>query len=78
MEKVSGSKNSSSQSDEMKELILKPESKFLKIVCTKCRNEQIIFNKAASVIKCLVCGSELAEPRGGKSKIKTKVTQVFE
>jgi len=62
----------------MKEIIPKPESKFLKVMCSKCKNEQIIFNKAASNVKCLVCGYELAEPRGGKAKIKSKVLQVFE
>ena len=55
----------------------KPDSKFLKVTCSKCKNEQIIFNKATSKVKCLVCGSELAEPTGGKAKIKSKVLQVF-
>ena len=54
-----------------------PKSKFLKVVC-KCKNEQIIFNKAASRVKCLVCGNELAEPTGGKSRVKSKVLQVLE
>ena len=52
-------------------------SKFLKVVCGKCKNEQIIFNKASTSVKCLVCNSELAESRGGKSKIKAKVIQVM-
>jgi len=55
----------------------KTESKFLKVTCSKCKNEQIIFNKASSKVKCLVCGSELAEPTGGKAKIKSKVLQVY-
>ena len=53
------------------------ESKFLKVTCSKCKNEQIIFNKASSKVKCLVCESELAEPTGGKAKIKSKVIQVY-
>ncbi|NIO43980.1 MAG: 30S ribosomal protein S27e [Candidatus Aenigmarchaeota archaeon] len=61
----------------MKELIPKPKSKFLKVSCPKCKNEQIIFNKASSNVKCLVCGFELAEPTGGKAKIKAKVIQVL-
>jgi len=60
----------------MKE-IRKTDSKFLKITCSKCKNEQIIFNKATSNVKCLVCGSELAEATGGKAKIKAKVLQVY-
>ncbi len=61
----------------MKGLIPKPKSKFLKVICPKCKNEQIIFNKASSNVKCLVCGFELAEPSGGKAKIKAKVIQVL-
>lgn len=56
----------------------KQKSKFLKVVCNKCKNEQVIFNKAASSVKCLVCGAELAEPRGGEAIIKTKILQSFD
>ncbi len=56
----------------------KPDSKFLKVKCAKCNNEQIIFNKAASTVKCLVCGTALAEPSGGKAKIMAKVIQVVD
>jgi small subunit ribosomal protein S27e len=55
----------------------KPKSKFLKISCPKCKNEQVIFNKATSNVKCLVCGLELIERSGGKAKIKSKVLQVL-
>ena len=58
--------------------VLKTESKFLKVICSKCNNEQTVFNKAATKVVCVVCGSELVEPRGGKAKIKAKVIQVFE
>ena len=50
-------------------------SKFLRVNCKKCKNEQIIFNKAASTVKCLVCGNVLAQPKGGKADIKTKVVE---
>ena len=53
------------------------DSKFLKVKCSKCRNEQIIFNKAASVVKCLVCGKILAEPRGGRAIINSKIIQTL-
>jgi small subunit ribosomal protein S27e len=59
-------------------IIPETKSKFLKVVCSKCNNEQIIFNKSSSTVKCLVCGSELAAATGGKAKIKAKVIQVFE
>ena len=56
----------------------KPKSKFLKVVCSKCKNEQILYNKAASNVKCLVCDSVLAECTGGKSRIRAKVIQVMD
>ena len=53
------------------------KSKFLKVKCKKCRNEQIIFNKPAQIVRCLVCGAVLAEPTGGMGKIKTKIKEVL-
>jgi small subunit ribosomal protein S27e len=48
-------------------------SKFVKVKCEKCKNEQMIFVKAASKVKCLVCGEMLAEPTGGKAKFNVKI-----
>jgi len=53
-------------------------SKFVKIRCPKCKNEQIMFGKASSKVKCLVCGKILADPTGGKSKIKARILEVLE
>ncbi len=50
-----------------------PSSSFVKIKCSKCKNEQVIFNKASSKVTCLVCNEVLAEPTGGKADIKGKV-----
>jgi len=58
--------------------IIEPTSKFIKIRCPKCKNEQIIFGKASSEVKCLVCGTELASPGGGKAKIKARVLEVLD
>ncbi len=55
-----------------------PESKFLKVKCNKCRNEQILFSKAAAQVKCLVCEKVLAEPRGGTADIKAKVVEILD
>ena len=54
------------------------KSKFIKVRCNKCKNEQIIFGKASTRVNCLVCGEELLEPTGGKSKIKARVLEVLE
>lgn len=55
-----------------------PTSKFIKIRCPKCKNEQIVFGKSASVVNCLVCEKVLAEPTGGKTRIKARVLEVLE
>ncbi|MBS3158146.1 30S ribosomal protein S27e [Candidatus Woesearchaeota archaeon] len=55
-----------------------PVSKFVKIRCPKCKNEQIMYGKASSEVRCLVCGKDLAEPTGGKAKIKARVLEVLE
>lgn len=54
----------------------KTKSKFLKVRC-KCKNEQIIFGKASSKVNCLVCGKILAEPAGGKIKVKSRILEVL-
>jgi len=53
-------------------------SKFIKVRCPKCKNEQIIFGKTATKIDCLVCGKSLAEPTGGKGKVKSRILEVLE
>lgn len=57
------------------EEIQMPRSKFLKVTCRKCKNDQIIFNKASTLIKCSKCHAELAIPTGGKVEMIGKVTQ---
>lgn len=53
-------------------------SKFIKVRCAKCNNEQVIFGKSASPVACLVCGAELSSAVGGKSKISARVLEVLE
>lgn len=55
-----------------------PSSKFIKVRCPKCKNEQIIFGKISSNVKCLVCDKLLGEPTGGKSKFKARILEVLE
>ena len=55
-----------------------PTSKFIKVRCPKCKNEQIIFGKSASEVKCLVCEKIIAEPTGGKTRIKARVLEVLD
>ena len=53
-------------------------SKFIKLRCPKCKNEQIMFGKSSSRVNCLVCSKVLAEPTGGKSKVKARVLEVLD
>ena len=53
-------------------------SKFVKIRCPKCKNEQITFGKTSTLVNCLVCNKTLAEPTGGKSRVKARVLEVLE
>lgn len=54
-----------------------PKSKFYRVMCKKCKNDQVIYNKAATVVNCLSCGAELANPTGGEAFIKGKILEVF-
>ncbi len=58
--------------------LVEPTSKFIKVRCTKCKNEQIIFGKPSTIVHCLVCEKVLAEPSGGKGKIKARILEVLE
>lgn len=60
-----------------KELIPKPESNFVRVKCPKCGNEQVIFDKPSLAPHCSVCDEVLAEPTGGKAKLRAEVLQVL-
>jgi len=46
--------------------------------CPDCDNEQLVFEKATSVVECNVCGRVLAEPTGGKAALKAEIVETFE
>ena len=59
-------------------MIPKPASKFLRVKCEDCGNEQVVFDRAASVVLCQVCGATLAKPAGGKAAIRGEILGVLE
>jgi small subunit ribosomal protein S27e len=63
---------------EWEKLIPRPRSSFVRVKCLKCGNEQTIFSSAVNKVNCNVCGTELAEPSGGKAKIKGEIVAIFE
>jgi small subunit ribosomal protein S27e len=63
---------------EWEQLIPRPRSRFVRVKCLKCGNEQIVFGSAVNRVKCSVCGAELAVPSSGKAQIKGEIVAVFE
>ncbi len=49
------------------DIVQQPKSRFLKVKCLDCENEQIIFGHASTEVKCLKCEKVLAKPSGGKA-----------
>lgn len=54
------------------------KSKFIKVRCSSCKNEQIIFGNASTRVACLVCHKDVAFPTGGKAKVAARVLEVLE
>jgi small subunit ribosomal protein S27e len=52
------------------DIVQQPKSRFLKVKCLDCENEQIIFGHATTEVKCLNCEKVLAKPSGGKAKLE--------
>ncbi|MBU0469941.1 MAG: 30S ribosomal protein S27e [Nanoarchaeota archaeon] len=57
---------------------LETKSKFIKVRCSKCKNEQVVFSNACKAVHCLVCNTEMTFPTGGKAKISARVLEVLE
>jgi len=63
---------------EWETLLPRPRSRFIRVKCPDCGNEQVIFDHATSQIKCNVCGTILAEPTGGKANTKGEIVASLE
>jgi len=60
-----------------KVLIPVPKSKFARVRCPSCGNEQVIFDHATFPARCLVCGTTLVVPSGGKARILGEVVKIL-
>ena len=58
-----------------RKVIPSPKTRFLKVKCNKCGNEQVVFSAPASAVKCAACESLLAEPGASKAKLHAKVVK---
>ncbi|MEM2005330.1 MAG: 30S ribosomal protein S27e [Zestosphaera sp.] len=50
-------------------LIPMPRTKFIKIKCPSCGNEQVVFDYATFPVRCLICGTQIVQPTGGKARL---------
>jgi len=60
------------------DLIPRPRSKFLRVKCFDCGNEQTVFSNVVTIVKCNVCDAVLAEPTGGRSRIRGEIINVYD
>jgi len=63
---------------EWERLLPRPRSKFLRVKCPDCGNEQAVFSHTTIVVKCNICSAVLAEPTGGKATVKGEVVTTLE
>jgi small subunit ribosomal protein S27e len=59
-------------------IIPKPRSKFIRVRCPQCGNEQTIFSHAVNKVVCNVCNTTLTEPTGGKALIKGEIVTILD
>lgn len=63
---------------EWETLLPRPKSKFVRVKCPDCGNEQVVFDHVSNIVKCSVCSAVLAEPTGGRSAFKGEVVVSLE
>jgi len=61
----------------MEKTLFKPRSRFIKVKCSQCSNEQIVFERPASNVKCRVCGRAIVKSTGGKGKVLGEIIEVY-
>lgn len=53
------------------------EKEFLKVICPRCRRNQIVFGKSSYEVKCSGCNYLLTKSTGGKAKVRAQVKEVL-
>jgi len=61
----------------LERVLFKPRSRFLKVKCSQCANEQIVFERPASNVKCRMCGITMVESTGGKGRVSGEIIEVY-
>ena len=60
-----------------KRLIPSPKTRFIKVKCGKCGNEQVIFSAPSMKVNCAACESLLAEPGASKAVLHAKTVKTL-
>jgi small subunit ribosomal protein S27e len=55
-------------------LIPEPSSKFNKVKCQECDEEQIVYSHSTTQVTCNSCGNILSKSTGSKAKINGKIS----
>ncbi len=58
-------------------LIPEPNSKFLKVNCKECNEENIVYSHASTHVTCKSCGNTIAKPTGSKAQISGKISETL-
>jgi small subunit ribosomal protein S27e len=58
-------------------LIPEPKSKFYRVKCPNCSNEQVVFSHSTFPSRCLSCATPLVETGGGQAKILGEIVRVL-
>jgi len=58
-------------------LIPEPKSRFVRVKCPNCGNEQVVFDHATFPARCLVCGTLLVRPTGGKAESHGEIVKIL-
>ncbi|MEM0472796.1 MAG: 30S ribosomal protein S27e [Sulfolobales archaeon] len=58
-------------------LIPEPRSRFVRVRCPQCGNEQVIFDHATFPVRCFICGTQLVRSTGGKAIINGEVIKIL-
>jgi small subunit ribosomal protein S27e len=53
------------------------KGKFVRVRCVRCGNEQVIFGKSSTRVKCGKCNKLLVRVGGGRVRIRAVVREVL-
>ncbi len=58
--------------------IPKPSSRFQKVNCNECGEQQVVYSHASTSVACNSCGNVIASPTGSKSVLNGAVLGTVE